>query len=271
MTVEFIDSVADTRLDVFRSLKLRNMVRDARLFVAEGPTVVERVLRSGVDVVSVLVSERKWGNFQPRLRSDVTTYRVTDELAEQLIGFEFHAGVMACAVRPASPDIATIVPPAGPSLILAGDRITDPENVGALIRIASAFGAAAVLLGPGSADPFSRRVLRVSMGNVLYLPVAEPSALDQELIRLQREMGFDICGTVLEESAMHLPGFHFRPRTVLVFGNEYDGLTASVRAACHHLLTIPMENNTDSLNIAIAAGIFSWQYRTTARTPSNPA
>lgn len=74
------------------------------------------------------------------------------------------------AVRPAVPDLDTWIPASGPSLIMAADRVVDPENVGALIRIASAFGANGVIFGKGSADPFSRRVLRVSMGNVLLPP-----------------------------------------------------------------------------------------------------
>lgn len=259
--IERIESVDDPRLTPFRNLKAQNAVRDARLFIAEGPTVVERVLRSKLEVAAVLVSDRKWNHFQDRLRDDVCVLRVGNVLAEELVGFDFHAGVAASVVRPPKPRIEDVVPAEGSSLILAGDRITDPENVGALIRIASAFGADGVILGPGSADPYSRRVLRVSMGNVLFLPIVQTNDLVATLDELHRSFGFLNCATVLDENAISLSVFRFETRSLLLFGNEYDGISAAVRGHCQKQLTIPMLNGTDSLNIAISAGIFAYQYR----------
>ncbi|MFO0977491.1 MAG: RNA methyltransferase [Planctomycetaceae bacterium] len=262
MLEERIENLNDPRLEVYRSLKTTNTTRDARLFIAEGPTVVERVLRSGFDVRSILISDRKWNSFGARLPDNVPVYRLSQPLAEELVGFAFHCGVMACASRrPASP-IGSALPARGPALLVAGDRITDPENVGALIRIASAFGATGVLLGPGSADPFSRRVLRVSMGNGLFLPIEETNDLAAQLIQLRDFHGCHIAGTLLDPTATPLAGFTFPERTVIVFGNEYDGISPAIRSCLQTALTIPMHNGTDSLNVAISAGIFLNQYRT---------
>lgn len=251
----------DPRLDVFRDLKARNVVRDARLFVAEGTTVVERVLQSELTVDRVLICDRKWDRFHERLPEGTPVLRIADDLAEELVGFSFHAGVVASVVRPAVPSLEKITAAEGPLLLLAGDRVTDPENVGALIRIAAAFGAAAVILGPGCADPFSRRVLRVSMGNVLFLPVVETSDLAATLEQLAEWANVDCCATLLDPTATSLQEFRFPVRTLLLFGNEYDGISASARNCCRDALTIPMLNGTDSLNIAVSAGIFSYQYR----------
>ena len=258
---ERIASLDDPRLDVFRNLKTRNSVRDARLFVAEGATVVERVLRSSLQVQSVLVSDRKFATCEPFLRPDVPVLRLRSELADELVGFDFHCGVMASAVRPAELKSAEWIPSSGPSLIIAGESISDPENVGALIRIAAAFGSAGVILGRGSADPYSRRVLRVSMGNVLFLPIIETRDLASSLRELRNQYNFDVCGTVLDEDAKGLDTFRFSERTVLVFGNEYGGLAANVRSVLMNRLTIRMWNGTDSLNVAVSAGIFCHQYR----------
>lgn len=262
MLTERLESLADPRLDVFRSLKTTNRVRDARLFIAEGTTVVERVLRSGFTVTSILISDRKWQSFESCLPDDVPVYRLSHELAQQLVGFSFHCGVMASVLRRPAPAWDAFVPSTGSALILAGDRIVDPENVGALIRIASAFGAAGVLLGPGSADPFSRRVLRVSMGNVLFLPVLETNDLPLSLATLQTDYDCHVCAAVLDPAAAELRQFQFPERTVLVFGNEYDGISPEVLSRSQHKLTIPMWNQTDSLNVAVSAGVFAWQFRT---------
>lgn len=261
MTIERIEDISDPRLDNFRNLKTHNSLRDARLFIAEGATVVERVLRSGCRVTGVVISDRKWSAFSSLLPDSVPVYRLTQELSDQLAGFSFHCGIMACAVRQPAPDWRRLLPEAGPSLIIAGDRIVDPENVGALIRIASAFGAAGVILGPGSADPFSRRVLRVSMGNVLFLPVMETADLRGSLDHLANSGGFQVCATTLDPAATQLTGFVFPERTILVFGNEFDGVSGSVASESHHRITISMKNGTDSLNVAVSAGIFAWQYR----------
>ena len=258
---ERIDTLDDSRLDIFRNLKTKNAVRDARLFVAEGATVVERVLRSALEVHSVLVSDRKFATCTSFLRPDVRVFRLRSELADELVGFHFHCGVMASAVRPAIPDPDAWIPATGPSLIIAADCVVDPENVGALIRIASAFGAEGVILGKGSADPFSRRVLRVSMGNVLFMPIVETDDLPSMLSDLSGPRRFHVCGTVLDSHAARLDAFRFSERTVLVFGNEYDGISEDVQGGLTHRLTIAMLNGTDSLNVAISAGIFCHQYR----------
>jgi tRNA G18 (ribose-2'-O)-methylase SpoU len=261
MLHERIESLDDPRLDVFRSLKAQNPIRDARLFIAEGPTVVERVLRSGFDVRSLLISDRKFASFESRLPSDIPVYRLRHELAQEVVGFSFHCGVLACVVRRPAPPIASWLPATGTALVLACERIMDPENVGSLIRIASAFGAAGILFGKGSADAFSRRVLRVSMGNVLFLPVMETDDLAGDLRRLTTEHHCHVCSTVLDPKAEPLSNYRFSNRTVLLLGNEYDGLSAETQAISAARLTIPMLNGTDSLNVAVAAGIFLHQYR----------
>lgn len=263
MLSERMESLADPRLDVYRSLKSTNATRDAQLFIAEGPTVVERVLRSDFRVRSVVISDRKFAAFEPRLPADVPVYRLTQVQAEELVGFAFHCGVMACAERRPPQPLETWLPAVGPALLVAGDRVTDPENVGALIRIGAAFGAAGIVLGEGSADPFSRRVLRVSMGNGLFLPIVETGDLAGLLAKLQQQYAMDICLTVLDATARPLHQHHFAARTTLVFGNEYDGISEAVRRVSDSRLTIPMFNGTDSLNVAVSAGIFLHQYRST--------
>ena len=108
-----IDSLEDSRLDAFRSLKIQNLQRDNGLFIAEGPTVVERVLRSGFEVRSILISDSKFASFEDRLPLDIPVYRLKSELADSLVGFNFHCGVMASVVRRQSPPPETWLPPAG--------------------------------------------------------------------------------------------------------------------------------------------------------------
>ena len=252
-----IQSIDDPRLDVFRNLKTSKATRRGNLFIAEGTTLVERLLHSSYSVKAVLASEQKLRNFERRIPSGTTVYVLPRDMATELVGYKFHLGVVAAAERKPNPDLKSLLEK--PGLLLYGDRLIDPENVGAIIRIGAAFGATGILFGNGSADAFSRRVLRVSMGNGLFLPVFQDVNVD--LPGKLKEAGYQLCATVLDPDATQLDSFLFPSRTVLVIGNETHGVSEDVLRLCDHRLTILMDNGTDSLNAAVATGIFCHAYR----------
>src|SRR5690606_14217240 len=109
-------------------------------------------------------------------------------------------------------------------LLIACPNVDDPENLGSLIRIGTAFGADGMLLGRRCADPFARRVLRVSMGTALSLPIVECDDLAGELERLRSQRGFALAATVLDEIAIPLERVSRPSRLILLFGNEAHGL-----------------------------------------------
>ena len=255
-----IDSLDDPRLDVYRNLKTSNASRDAGVFIAEGTTLVERLLNSTWQVDSVLASEQKLRKFRARIPDGTLVYEVDRDLATELVGFRFHLGVAAAAQRRPALPLREAIPDSGTALILVGDHLIDPENVGMLIRIGSAFGAAAVVFTPGTTDPFSRRVLRVSMGNGLFLPIVDELPAKEVIHELSRS-NVVCCTTTLNSSAQTLGEFSFPERTAIIFGNETHGVSAATIDQCPHELTIPMLNNTDSLNVAVSAGIFSHSFR----------
>ncbi|MEZ6130329.1 MAG: RNA methyltransferase [Planctomycetaceae bacterium] len=261
-----IESLDDPRLDVYRSLRKTNTTRRRNVFIAEGTTVVERLFRSRFPVQSVLITDQRLSDFRARIPEATVVYRLSKDLAALLVGYTFHMGVLAAAHRQPSPSLETTLPAAGPSMVLCGDRIIDPQNVGLLIRIASAFGADALVLTDGSADPFSRRAIRVSMGNGLFLPVVT-GVEAAEVVDTTHALGYSCLGTVLSDEAVELATFTFPERCVIVFGNETHGIRDGFLSQCQHLLTVPMLNGTDSLNVAISAGIFSYAWR--SRYPSS--
>lgn len=257
MPVFRIESLEDPRLDVYRSLRKTNQNRFDELLIAEGVTVVERLFRSQYKVKSVLVSDQKMEAFRKTIPDDLDVYALTKELATMLVGYSFHMGVLAAGYRKPSPKIESVLPTNGPGVVLLADQVIDPQNVGLLIRIASAFGADALVLANGSADPFSRRAIRVSMGNCLFLPIIEADVDGAAMLRQLKEAGYTTCGTVLSSDAVDVNEFRFPDRSVIVFGNETHGICESVLAECDQQLTISMFNGTDSLNVAISAGIFA--------------
>jgi TrmH family RNA methyltransferase len=133
--------------------------------------------------------------------------------------------------------------PAGP-LCVALWGVHDPGNVGTIIRSALAFGASSVALGPGSADPYSHKAVRASMGALFSVPLARvrsPQELPGRRIALAARAG---------EPLHEIPG----GEVTLVVGAEREGLPDEVLAACDAVAHIPIAH-ADSLNAAMAATV----------------
>ena len=97
------------------------------------------------------------------------------------------------------------------------------------------------------------------MGSVLTLPFQRVPDFAGFLHSLRHERGFQIVGTVLDESADLLWEAEWPARTAVLFGNEYTGLTEDVLRECTARVTVPMHNRTDSLNLAVSAGIVMYE------------
>lgn len=279
MAVISINSPGDPRLEPYRNLKQTNRTRWSGEFVAEGRLVVERLLASRLGTTSLLLSEQRRGLLDELPLSDgVEVFVVSEETARELTGFGFHAGVLACGRRgPAvsldawiADRLANTNGVNASTMLVACPQMTDPDNLGGLIRLCRAFGVAGLCLGEACCDPFSRRTLRVSMGNAFDLPILESTNLAHDMQRLRTEYGFSLTATVLGNGAVPLHTARPIPRDILLLGNEAHGLPAEWIAISDRLVTIPMHGGTDSLNVTVAAGICLhwWQQAATSRSIS---
>ena len=279
-----IQTLDDPRLVVFRDVKATRHSKWRGRFVAEGARLAKRLLSSDYIVESMLLTEGRVEEFSSWLRPEVPTFVMPQTLAAELIGYNFHCGAMTCALRKPSPTLDDIMARGGGRMtFVVCPDVNDPENIGTLIRLGAAFGIDAMLLGPACADPFSRRVLRVSMGNALTLPILCSRDLEADLRRLKSEWQVQLAATVVENADPTDDGIAVvrtpmgvvetlsqasRPsRLALLFGNEANGLDHEWLELCDRRLTIPMQA-ADSLNVAVAAGIFLHHF-TTAGSSSN--
>lgn len=249
-----IHDVEDERLAVYRDLLSAKASRRCGLFVAEGRLLVDRLVASRFPTHSILVDERRVG-LLPEQPRDRLIYVTSAKLIEEILGFNFHRGILACGHRqpqPALGDVLRDVPMQATMLVCVG--IQDPTNLGSILRSAAAFGINAVILGQQCSDPFSRRVLRVSMGATLKLPLIESDDLAVELNHLRDDFKFERIATVLEDAEV-LERARRSDRIAILIGNEAHGLPAELVASCERRVTIPMQLGTDSLNAAVAGGI----------------
>jgi tRNA G18 (ribose-2'-O)-methylase SpoU len=263
----YIDSIDDPRLHVYRDLTTSKMASRQGVFIAEGMWLVRRLLASSFATHSVLLDERRVEELGVPVPEDVPLYVVPNGLVEKVIGFNFHRGVIGAGYRRPAPRLGELDALESPQwTLVACDETQDPENVGTILRTCAAFGAAAVLLGPKCPDPFSRRVMRVSMGAALQLPILPSSDLFLDLEFLRGRYQAEIAATLLAPQAEPL-GQATRPeRLALVFGSEGHGLAPAWREFSDRMVTIPMAAGVDSLNVSVACGIFLHYFTRMART-----
>lgn len=250
-----IDSPGDPRVAPYVNLPERRSSARAGRFIAEGELVVRRLLASELEVESLLVADSQIDRIEPL--EHIPLYHASQQVLESIAGFRFHRGILGCARRPEPSDWAAAIPGQGDSaLVVVCSAVRDPENLGGILRNCAAFGVDLVLIGDSSADPFARRVLRVSMATALSLPLGLSRDVVGDLERLERQFGFHTAATVLDDKSRALAAATRPPRLALVLGNELQGVDASLCGRCQWQVTIPMSGQTDSLNVAVASGIF---------------
>ncbi len=250
--------VNDPRLSAFRNLRDERRLRAEGLFVAEGHLLVERLLlHPNLETVTILAQISALERVAHALGSEAEVLCLDASGMREVVGFPFHRGIMALGKRGRTQYRADLLPNHEPAFWLCLEEVTDPSNVGAIFRSARAFGCGRLFVGEGSADPWSRRALRASMGAVFDLP----HAVDVPAVELAthakmagRIIGvLDPCGmTALRE--LHVNNAQ---QYLWFLGNEGAGLSENLRRAADVKVRIAMHpgSGVDSLNVAVTAGI----------------
>ena len=257
-----ISSLDDPRIAPYTRLKERDLSREGGRFIAEGELVVRRLLASSYAAESLLVATRRLDEIAPFVPSDVPIYAAGHELVNQIVGFKFHSGILAVGLRGQAPSLDELAGRWGaePLTLVICPEVEKTDNMGSLIRIASAFGADAMVLGEHCCDPFYRQSVRVSMGTIFSMPLVRSAKLTDDLLCLRDSHGFELFATLLSPDAEPLAGCRRSERMAILFGNEAQGLRPEHVAACQRRVVIPMQRGTDSLNVSVSAGVFLYHF-----------
>jgi tRNA G18 (ribose-2'-O)-methylase SpoU len=273
----------DPRLDLYRALNdpagRMQLESERSVFVVEGRRAVDRLLASRYRVHSLLVDDHQVQSVRHLVeatRAQGAPVLVGSRaVVADTVGFALHRGVVAVAHRPPPADPERLLLDAARAATVDGSRpvvavlegLNDHENIGALFRNAAAFGVAGVLLDPACADPLYRRSIRVSVGHLLHLPFARlapwPDALDQvrsagflvAALAPRPDAAVDVPVVTLAEMRAAFSGPGHPVGVALLVGAEGPGLSPLALAAADLVVTIPMADGVDSLNVATASAI----------------
>ena len=183
---------------------------------------------------------------------------VTRSELDRLTGGAMHQGValQLPAFDYAHPDdlLSTALASDRPPLIVALDSITDPRNLGAIVRSAAAFGAHGVLIPQRRAAGMTAAAWKTSAGAAAHIPIARATNLNRSL-RAYADAGLSLIGLDGEADTSISDVSGASGPLVLVVGSEGSGLSRLVREACDFLASIPISASVESLNAGVAAGI----------------
>jgi 23S rRNA (guanosine2251-2'-O)-methyltransferase len=235
---------------------------DAEWIIGRNPVV--EALREGVPVNAVYVAEgadrdaRLREAFQLASEQGIGLLEVAKPELDRLTGFNGHQGLAARipAYEYAHPDdLLDRADEAGePPLIVVLDHVTDPRNLGAIVRSAAAFGAHGVVIPTNRSVGMTAAAWKTSAGAAARIPVAQTVNLTRQL-KAYQDAGCMVVGLDMD-SEVSLPDFDLGDGPlVLVVGAEGAGLGRLVTETCDQIVSIPMVNAVESLNASVAASV----------------
>lgn len=223
-----------------------------RTYIVEGFHLVEEALMQEDSVLELIVVEgtdlpQKW------TVDSVTMTMVSEEVGKALTDTETPQGVFAvCKQREDEHNIEK----AATFMLL--DGLQDPGNIGTIIRTADAAGIDMVVLGKGTVDPYNPKVLRSAQGGHFHIPIIRRDL--NETISKLKERDIPVYGTALENGVEYT---RVNPQSsyALIVGNEGNGMSKDLLTETDQNLYIPIYGKSESLNVAIAAGVLLYYFK----------
>jgi RNA methyltransferase, TrmH family len=258
--------ITSADLKRYRSLIQKKFREKERLYLVEGVRLCEELVRSTIAITAIVYApgfgesdQRQQQLLRILKERKIVHHRISQKQFDSISATEQSQGIAAiCKHHDEPAEILIQKLTASPVVLL--DRITDPGNLGTIVRTCAWFGAAAIFIGKQSVDLYNPKVVRATMGGIFKTPVAVEADLAAAITALKKR-GYIVYTSLLTD-AEPVGQIRFAPKSVLLFGNESDGVHPSLIPMADHHIKIP-GGNIESLSVSVAAGVIlehaSWQ------------
>ncbi len=263
MNLLHVNSFDLPQLQIYARMR-DNAVTADNSFIADGEKVVVMLLQSGVTVRSLLATAAFYEAHEALVASaDIPQcYVATKQQMATIIGHRMHQNVMLHGVRPPLCPLEQL----GSHVVML-DLISRNENVGAIIRSMAALGVGSLVAPVHGPRPFGRRALRVSMGHAALVKTHLYEDMKAAISAL-KALGYTIVAAETHPDAIALQAFSVPEKWVLLVGNEDAGIADDILALCDAVVMIEMAGAVKSFNVAVAASILLYQFRSGIRSVS---
>ena len=222
-------------------------------YIVEGIKMVKEAISTNVEISKLIVCEELFrGAFE--LPENIVMEFVSSHVFEYISDTQTPQGVLAVVKK------KVVVPfeNMDASVIFALDTVQDPGNLGTIIRTLDCAGIRTLLLSQGCTDEYNPKVIRSTMGASFRVNIYSDLDLVSALKYL-KEKGFHVIVTALDADS-GLFEYHFPERSIIVIGNESNGVSAAVQEIADTKIKIPMVGKTESLNAGVAASLMAYEY-----------
>lgn len=249
---QVITSTKNEFIKKIKSLKTKKGRAKHSSFLVEGVKCVDELISHRPDLLDcIIASEDIPSTFASTAENaGAKVYIVKEHVLAAVSDFKTAQGVVAVAKFPNNASSKD-------GFILALDDVSDPQNVGTMIRTADAAGCTGIVLSTKSADYLSPKSVRASMGSVFHLPIFIIDDLHSYLSNLIID-GYRVAAADMHGTADYSYDWQ---KTCLVIGNEARGVSDKTLEICTDKISIPMYGKAESLNAAVAAGILIYKIR----------
>ena len=236
--------ISKQRAKFVKSLKLKKYRKKATSFLVEGAKNIIELIHSDYDIEYLFVTE-KFLNAYPNLNISGIDLTVCSEKELESFGtFQSNEYALAVARMKTKPlDISK------EKLVLALDDLSDPGNLGTMLRIADWYGLRTVIASKNTADFYSPKVINATMGSFTRVHVHYVNLADF----LSGNISHKVYGAVLNGENIHLVEFEFP--AILLMGNESTGINTSLLSIVYKKITIPRIGGAESLNVAVSTAV----------------
>ncbi len=219
-------------------------------YLAEGSRAVFDAIKNGADIEAIVLCE---GSILDKAVGDFKVYELSKRLFDDIKLTVNSQGVLA-VINYTLGNLDDFDFEKN-SHVLYLDSVSDPGNMGTILRCADAMGIDAIVCSKGCVDVFNPKVVRSTMASIMNVPlyIDEGNALEIFL-----KHGFDIAGTFPKADTLSC-GYRYAPKTVLVMGNEANGISPEVESLCSARITIPMLGRAESLNVSAACAVMLYE------------
>ncbi len=250
-----VTSTQNKTYKLIKSLKQKKAREENNLFCVEG-------IKGSLDAVShgakphiIAVKESIFKRLESSLSPFLDVcFLVSDEIFDPLCDTKTPEGII-CVFKIEKNPLSEI----SGGLLVYLDSVSDPGNIGTIIRTLDAAGGSAVLLSPGCADLYNPKTVRASMGS--FFSVKTYTHVSYDDLNSLKNKGYNIICGALSDEAFDFKNATYNKNTVIVIGNEANGITEACLSLSDQTVIIPILGKAESLNASVAASLLMYEWQ----------
>jgi len=243
--------LTQNELKNYSTLLQKKYRQQEQKFIVEGKRLVEEALKSNYNCEIIIIDElyaEKYHFIVEKFSEQIRTEIITENNFKKIAETKSPQGIAAIFSIPSIP----INIEENEKLIVAIENISDPGNLGTIIRTCDWFGVNSVIVSPDSVEVFNSKVIRSTMGSLFHINVYNSTDFYSDLLKLKQKGRTILCSDM---NGKNIYSNRIKKNTILILSNEAHGPTEAALKLSDKVITIPKYGNAESLNVASAAAV----------------